>query len=421
MKDTKMKTKVFGIPLSKEITHSEDGHPLVRGKFTSDQKDMLGDIITKDATENAIGAYRQWGNIRYMHQPRPVGKVSRIGSDDDLDWNEVEIKVLDPDAAFQVENGLLSALSVGISFGWDDFELLDDGGWQINSYTLAEISLVDHPANYDAKLDLAALPEDFRDKARSEGVYSAVRSLSLHDAEEDEIAEPEVEGAVIEEKDIETEEAPEAEDEEPTEEKDLEVEAEVETLEVETAVETEEEFDVTVPGEDAIETEEIAETEEELDIDVEESIEDSVSTQELKELLIKQNDALTRLVDLFELFIHEADEEASTPEAPVLEEEGEDSDKSADEEAVEEDTTDRVAELEAANAALNEEVKELQDSVEYLLSLPKVRPAAVQVEEINEDEEDAENLDKPEDLRSAVGRYVSSRSTGNAVIRRRRT
>lgn len=437
----KVKTKVFGIPLSKEIAFGDDGLPLVKGKFTSDQKDMIGDIITKDATERAIGAYRQWGNIRYMHQPRPVGKVSRIGSDDGLEWNEVEIKVVDKEAAYQVEQGLLTALSVGISFGFDDFELLEDGGWQINDYTLAEISLVDHPANYDATLDLAALPETFRDKARAEGVYNAVKSLSLDDEQEDDVAEIEFAAKVEEEKDIEQEQAVEDEPVEAEKEAEVEEEKEVEAEE-EKEVEAEEEKDVT--AEEAVEeeelevsaeleasadaeVEEIAETEEELDISDEETIEEDVTNKDLAVLIEKSTEAINRLAMSLELLIDGAqDEETVTAADPDIEDAEEDGEKSASAEIETADDTDntpdRIAELEASNEKLSSEIAELRDTIEYLLSLPRERSAAVQTEEIITDDEDVtvEEESAPRDLRSSVKRHLQERR-GVTVIRRRRS
>lgn len=132
---------------------SADGKRLsVRGYFTSDQRDAVGDIITRDATIKAIPDYRQWGNIRYMHQPKPVGVVRAIGEEDGLEWNEVAFDITKPDVIEDVENGLLKALSVGILVDFKDIDQLQDGGWVINGYKLAEISLVDHPANYDARL-----------------------------------------------------------------------------------------------------------------------------------------------------------------------------------------------------------------------------------------------------------------------------
>lgn len=171
--------KVFSVGLvNKDITDNKDGTITVRGKFTSDQKDVVGDIITRGATERAIPKYRQWGNIRYMHMPKPAGKVTGIGEDDGLEWNEVEIKVIDPQSVFEVKNGLLQALSIGALVNFEDVQMLEDGGWIINDYELAEISLVDHPANYDAKLNLSNMPDDFRQTAREQGLIPALKSFA---------------------------------------------------------------------------------------------------------------------------------------------------------------------------------------------------------------------------------------------------
>ena len=177
---TELHRKVIGVPLEKSYQRTEDGFLLVRGKFTSDARDEVGDIITRFATERAMPKYRRWGNIRRMHAPDPVGKVTRIGVEDGLDWNEVEIKVIDPKAIFEVENGLLQALSVGALVNMNSVELLADGGWIINDYSLAEISLVDHPANYDASLALnLSLDSATRTLARQQGLTTTLRSMGI--------------------------------------------------------------------------------------------------------------------------------------------------------------------------------------------------------------------------------------------------
>ncbi len=170
--------KVLGVPLQKGIEKTPEGFCKVRGFFTSDNKDEIGDIINRSATERALPRYRQWGNIRRMHAPDPVGRVLRIGTEDGLQWNEVEILVIDPKAAFEVENGLLKALSVGILFTYDDIDFLEDGGLIINDYLLAEISLVDHPANYDAMLNLHLDSQD-RVIARQLGIHDFLQTRSL--------------------------------------------------------------------------------------------------------------------------------------------------------------------------------------------------------------------------------------------------
>lgn len=145
-------TKNIGVPLRKSVEKTKKGSLIVSGYFTSDAPDMHGDIITRMATENATKVYRQWGNIRRMHAPDPVGKVVGIGVEDGLEWNEVKIEVIDPKAVFEVENGLLQALSIGALIKFEDITWLEDGGMLISDYLLGEISLVDHPANYDSFL-----------------------------------------------------------------------------------------------------------------------------------------------------------------------------------------------------------------------------------------------------------------------------
>lgn len=170
-------TKAFGVPLQKQMSKQPDGSLLIRGFFTSDNRDEAGDIITRGATERAIPKYREWGNIRLMHLPRPVAKMVRIGSEDGLAWNEIEIKVIDPEAVFMVENGLLTALSVGIMIRFDDIDFLEDGGWVINDYQFAEISLVDHPANYDARLKQLPVDQGLRMLARQYGMGVLATSM----------------------------------------------------------------------------------------------------------------------------------------------------------------------------------------------------------------------------------------------------
>ena len=175
--------KIIGVPLAKGYEMTEDDTLVVRGYFTSDEVDALGDIITKDATINALPAYREWGNIRYMHQPNPVARMLRLGEDDDLAWNEIEIEVVDDMAIKKVKKRLLKALSVGIYFMWDTLEFTDEGGWIINDYALVEISLVDHPANYDAKLFLdedekgIVITSTMREQFVTKGFDSVVEGL----------------------------------------------------------------------------------------------------------------------------------------------------------------------------------------------------------------------------------------------------
>jgi len=70
---------------------------------------------------------------------------------------------------------------VGIFVDYKDVDMLQDGGYVINAYTLAEISLVDHPANYDAFLSDLAVEQSMALMVRTfglENVSSAISALT---------------------------------------------------------------------------------------------------------------------------------------------------------------------------------------------------------------------------------------------------
>ena len=143
-------------------TDENTGTPLLRYLFTSDNRDEMGDTITRAATEEATERWREWRNIRFQHDPgRPIGKAVRIGKADGLDWNAMDVRIDDPDALLltQGDDPVLGGASVGIwvkEWEVDESEeavaLADPWEpWVITGYDFVEISLVDHPANYDAK------------------------------------------------------------------------------------------------------------------------------------------------------------------------------------------------------------------------------------------------------------------------------
>ena len=106
--------KSYG-PASVQKSMDKEGKEqlLVRGFFTSDERDEVGDIITREATEKAVEKWRMWGNIRTMHD-FPSGRVERIGESDGLDWNEIVTVPVDQQTRELIEGGVLKAYSVGI-------------------------------------------------------------------------------------------------------------------------------------------------------------------------------------------------------------------------------------------------------------------------------------------------------------------
>lgn len=454
--------KHIAVPLEKSYDAQEDGTIIVNGFFTSDAIDEVGDIITREATENALPKYREWGNIRYMHQPKPVAKMLRIGAEDKLKWNEVEIHVIDPDAVFQVKNGLLKALSVGIWIrSWDDIEIDEEtGAWIILAYDLVEISLVDHPANYDACLflddekSITASPE-LRQLVAQHGfamVSKALGAVTTSLEMEEEIDMDELEKDLQLEEEIIAEETVEEEvelsvDDSEEEEDELSVtvgsveEAELSTDEEE----TEEELELSVDEEEVVE-EVVEEVEEELvledmDVRLEEDTEDIdsvlVDSQEAdeeeeldKETDISDEEAIEEVTedeeiegdevkDLLPLAraLLEALSETET-EVPVLEEEQVEVERT---EEIEE-ATDEVTALKSQIDDLGSQVAGLTEIVKDLLGKPakrkgkiKITPLPHEALEAIEDEEAEEESDL---MRDAVRKYVQT--PGKVVIRERR-
>lgn len=394
VKTQEIKRKVIGVPLQRGMRKDEDGYLYVRGKFTSDQKDELGDVITKEATERALPKYRQWGNIRYMHLPRPVGKVVGIGVEDGLAWNEVEIKVIDEQAIREVEEGLLSALSVGIFFGWGDFDTDEDGGWIINDYQLAEISLVDHPANYDAALELS-LSKELRSLAREVGVARLYESLSNNNGEKDmtERIEEALEEEIQEEKDLEIEaveeEQPEdvQEEEKGLEEEEKEVpveeaeEEETPEAEKDLEAEEEEELDAEKDLEAREDEEETPEAEKELDTETETPIEDG-REDKLADAVKRLEATVERLTESLEVL---------TAEAPEAEE------RSVDEG----EDDDRIEQLERRLAEMQEELDDLRQPAKRKGQIP-VEEVEEEEKELSEEAPEEEVIEKPKSLREAL-------------------
>lgn len=147
--------KSYGELTVKDLGSGEEDTLLVRGFFTSDGQDETGDIITKGATVRAIERWRQWGNIRTMHD-YPSGRVEAVGERDGLRWNEIVTVPVDENTKKLIRGGVLKAYSVGIiprEYEINEAAVTGDS-WSypliIHDYDMVEISYVDHPANYSA-------------------------------------------------------------------------------------------------------------------------------------------------------------------------------------------------------------------------------------------------------------------------------
>lgn len=136
---------------------------LVVGYASSERIDGQNDIVDSEALHQALDDYMQWANLREMHQPKAVGKVLSATpikgqirlSDGTVLSNPLRIiaKIVDEDAWQKVKAGILKGFSIGgkvlnaITQKVNGKEVR-----RITGLVLNEISLVDRPANPDARI-----------------------------------------------------------------------------------------------------------------------------------------------------------------------------------------------------------------------------------------------------------------------------
>lgn len=136
---------------------------IVVGFATLDNIDKSGDIVTSDASMKAFSRFR--GNIRYMHERMPVGKLidyqPAVFYDEETQSQhsgvQVTVKISEAEDAVWVkcQDGTLSGFSIGgnvvkTSYVYD--EKLAKNVQVIEDYELTELSLVDNPANQFANI-----------------------------------------------------------------------------------------------------------------------------------------------------------------------------------------------------------------------------------------------------------------------------
>jgi len=145
------------------FTKAKPEERVVVGYASSERIDGQNDIVDSDALKGALEDYMQWANLREMHQPKAVGKVLsavpikgtvRLSDGSQL-VNPLRIiaKIVDEDAWQKVKAGILKGFSIGgkvvnaITQKVNGKEIR-----RITGLTLNEISLVDRPANPDARI-----------------------------------------------------------------------------------------------------------------------------------------------------------------------------------------------------------------------------------------------------------------------------
>jgi len=191
----------------------------ISGKFTSEAVDTYGTIITRAAVMDALASYMEFGNVRVMHNREPVGIISTIGVPE---YNDITVKIPanKRELITDIENGLYKGFSMGFNPDFNAITVLkgseiDQSHLQIkfdeiivfNKINIVEISIVDRPANLNAKFDVRSLIPKFRqmeDVMKDKNLNS---TEAVTDTEEERVEDVNASEGIEETNDIEHEDA----------------------------------------------------------------------------------------------------------------------------------------------------------------------------------------------------------------------
>ena len=129
-----------------------DGFMYVKGLATDDTLDLDQQICDPKWLKSAMPAWMEIGNIREMHGSKAVGKATEM--EQTGTGFVVTAKVVDPQAAMMVEEGIYTGFSVGIKGARVVKDERAPGG-RIVDGTIVEVSLVDRPANPSCSIEIA--------------------------------------------------------------------------------------------------------------------------------------------------------------------------------------------------------------------------------------------------------------------------
>lgn len=125
---------------------------MIWGYATTDTLDKQGEVLSEKAIRNALPDYKKWRNIREMHQQKTVGKAEHLLMIPGKGLL-VGIKITDESCWEKIQSGLYQGLSIGGII--HNREKRFFGGRMltvITELTIAEISVVDQPANNETTL-----------------------------------------------------------------------------------------------------------------------------------------------------------------------------------------------------------------------------------------------------------------------------
>ena len=139
-----------------EKSYDDDGVLHVKGLATDATLDMDQQRCDPEWLKTAMPGWYEWGNIREMHGQNAVGTAVAM-EQKGAGW-VIEAAIIDPLAARKVEKGVLRGFSIGIKgtrYDRTDKALAIAPNGIINGGEIIEVSIVDVPANPNAKFMLA--------------------------------------------------------------------------------------------------------------------------------------------------------------------------------------------------------------------------------------------------------------------------
>ena len=130
----------------------EDGSLMVYGKATDDSVDMDSQICDDNWLKTAMPKWMEWGNIREQHSAIAAGVATEY--EQKADGHYIRARVIDPNSVKKVDAGVLKGFSIGIKGARVIKDNIAKNG-RIIGGEIIEVSLVDRPANPNAKLTIA--------------------------------------------------------------------------------------------------------------------------------------------------------------------------------------------------------------------------------------------------------------------------
>lgn len=141
------KFKLFGQIMKSEP--QDDGTLIVSGIASAEVQDSQGETVAAEAMKAAIPDYMQFGCVREMHSAEKAAGTAISIHTDDNGVTKFECHVVDPVAVLKCNTGVYKGFSIGGRVTKRD----DLNKSRITGLRLTEISLVDRPANPEARFE----------------------------------------------------------------------------------------------------------------------------------------------------------------------------------------------------------------------------------------------------------------------------